>query len=312
MWIGEYAASVVAGVLTLERAVDILIRRSTAFEGIDGRMLNVFTDIATTRKLLLRVTNAPDIAIHSGPRHCVLSGTPQQIDAAQAVFKEAGVKARAVDSSVIPFHSSALDKAITSLSFPENKRVPSECVYISGLLGQPIPGESIGPNYWLRHMRDRVDFVDAMNYVRMHFPENPLVDMGPGPALISMISKYEWESVTAVSVQDFLSSILDNATYSTNPVPPRAEKIKEEMEEPALTLEKAASAESDALRILASKFGFDDLSHDDLATKNFLQLGLQSLDFVTFTYELRRSTGKVIPAHFYTSDRSMSEILREI
>lgn len=72
----------------------------------------------------------------------------------------------------------------------------------------------------------------------------------------------------------------------------------------------ASYIEVEAVRILASKFGFGDLTVDDLTVKSFLQLGLQSLDFIIFTSELSRLTRKVVPAHLYASDQSISDILR--
>lgn len=274
-------------------------------------MLNAFSDVSSIRKVLLGVSDPPDIAILAGPRHCVLSGTSAQVEAVAEILTGSGIKTKLVQLSGIPFHSAVLDKALSTLSLPAANQNPADCTYISGLLGQEITGDRLGSTYWVRHMRDRVHFFDAMDYIRTHLSDYPLVDMGPGPAVTSIISRYGWESIEPVSVDVYLATKGNTAPRSAVTAT-RPEETKSDMTKKTANQTGEGglnSVDQAAVDILASNFGYNDYSADYLLSKSFLDLGLQSLDFINFSQRLSQVAGNSIPAHFYSSQRSISELL---
>ena len=208
---GEFAAAIVAGILSENAVIDILVRRAAALDRIEGNMLNVFEEERTIRRLLLRMAAPPNIAIFAGLKHTVLSGSIEQISAAQKLFQAEGIRCKLVPS-FIPFHSSVMDSVVETLRFPAVNPKQARCMYISGLLGIPINGENLGAAYWLRHMRDPLQFFTAMQYIRKEFPDKPLYDCGPGTDLTSIITRYGWENVS------FYGGTKTNFSVDVNPI----------------------------------------------------------------------------------------------
>lgn len=73
---------------------------------------------------------------------------------------------------------------------------------------------------------------------------------------------------------------------------------------------RLASAEDDALTILSGTFSYP--RRTGLLSKSFLDLGLQSMDFVKFTDQFSKTTGMVIPPSSYTSRTSLKDIITSI
>lgn len=197
---GEFAAAIASGILSESEVVEMLVKRAAALKDVTGSMLNVFEDESKVRRLLLRLTAPPDLAIFAGPRHIVLSGTTPQINVAHELLRDQAIKCKLVPT-LIPFHSSAMNRVIERLELPPIDPKQSKCIYVSGLLGRPIGGNNLGRAYWLRHMRDPVQFYSAMQYLRGKLLSNPPYNCGPGVDLISVITKYEWQDVSFSKVQ---------------------------------------------------------------------------------------------------------------
>ncbi|KAL5514190.1 hypothetical protein ACEPAG_2278 [Sanghuangporus baumii] len=346
---GEYAASVCAGILSLEVAVDIIVRRAVALRDVKGSMLNVFAELDVVRRQLLKLPYNMEIAIYAGPNHYVLSGPPEHVTFAQSAFQKSGVKTKLVETS-IPFHSAVMDGVVTSVRLPSVDCAPGTCTYISGLTGSSIGGKRLGPKYWLRHMRDPVMFVDAVRFIQKHFPSSPLVDVGPGRMLSSIVARYRWEGCQIFSLKTYL-----DADFSTTSVPaaapapslPATSVVAEQEDhvQSSISAEKLAasspatgpapstagrvvsvpsscsskniemdrnSVEEAVANILVSDFGFKDADPQDLLSKSFLMLGLQSIDFVAFSEKVQDTTGLVLPASSFASDSSLLDVLSSL
>lgn len=318
---GEYAASVCAGILALETAVNIIVRRAAALHDIKGSMLNVFAELNVVKRQLLKLPFILEVAIHAGPKHYVISGPPGQVVSAQSAFQKAGVKTKLVETS-IPFHSSLMDETIKSLQLPSFTCSTELCVYVSGLTGRAIGGKRLGPKYWLRHMRVPVLFVDGMRYIREQFPESPLVDVGPGRMLSSIVARYGWEGCQITALDRFLSGELRPVTKSSETANVSMRKTASTSEPAAQVLEKTPTAapaegkkigrdEAEAVltNILVSNFGFRQAESQTIFSKSFVMLGLQSLDFISFSEKVLGETGLVIPPSAFASELSLAEIL---
>ncbi|EJC99606.1 ketoacyl-synt-domain-containing protein [Fomitiporia mediterranea MF3/22] len=315
---GEYAASVCAGILSLETAVDIIVRRAVMLRDVKGSMLNVFAEINAVKRQMLKLPFNMEIAIHAGPKHYVLSGPPAHITTAQTAFHNMGIKTKIIETS-IPFHSALMDQPMKTLQLPDFDRHPGSCLYVSGLTGSSIGGKRLGPKYWLRHMRDPVLFVDAVRHIREHFPSSTLIDMGPGHMLSSMISRFNWDGCRIFSLEKFLAGNIPRLVEQRSNSD-LGQRKTETVPEPAVTPPTASAtgkmnrekAEAAFVAILVSDFGFRPEESQSLFSKSFVMLGLQSLDFVSFSEKVLASIGLVIPASAFVADATLSEILTSL
>ncbi|KAJ7694083.1 hypothetical protein B0H17DRAFT_1199340 [Mycena rosella] len=227
---GEYSASIVAGILTLEIAVDILVHRARSLRNVTGAMLNAFCDSSSIRRVLSCMLSPPSIAIYAGPKHIVLSGNSTQIDNARHMLEVESIK-------TLPVNTAEIDAA--AMNFPpisyavKNSVVP----YISCLTGNVLQGK----------MREPVRFLQATELTRTAFPTSAFVDIGPNKILTKTVSYFGWSGTTVFTL-DAHMFIVDGpaagrALHHVNRTPDSKETTK-------------GDALQTAVELLADMFGF--------------------------------------------------------
>ncbi|HET8707002.1 MAG TPA: type I polyketide synthase, partial [Pseudomonadales bacterium] len=104
--IGEYAAAVAAGVMTLDDAITLIAARGRLMAELcePGAMLAVFADQAKVETILRDFGTQVSIAAINGPNNTVLAGGKAEIEQLQAVLSDEGIKFRALSVSHA-FHS---------------------------------------------------------------------------------------------------------------------------------------------------------------------------------------------------------------
>lgn len=182
---GENAAACVAGVLSFERAVNLVRLRGELFEEVPpGGMLSVGL---SHDALKARLPADLDIASINGPELCVVSGANAALDA----FRES-LAADGIDASRIPIdiaaHSRMLQPILqrfedflraTPLSAPN---IP----IVSNLTGTWLTAaEARDPAYWAKHLRSTVQFAVGMNLLSAQ-GSRIFVEVGPGRVLGSL------------------------------------------------------------------------------------------------------------------------------
>jgi malonyl CoA-acyl carrier protein transacylase len=304
---GEYAAAVAAGMLTLDTAVEVLVLRARVVRGVDGALLNAFTTFDTVRRLIAPLPSPPSIAIIAGPTHVVLSGTTEQIRAAEHVLGMAGVKS-IFAASQAPFHSPLMDAPSRALQLPSrlsSSQGPPVSRFVSGIAGVDLP--RITPSYWKRHMCVLFDFLKVMEVARATLPGAQIVDIGPGDMVSRMIARFggSWARSSICSPE--------NATRVTHsiPTPPPSPPLplRDITSAPhKYTSEEAGNnSRSDILSLLAETLGV--APSEKLLERSLHALGMQSLDFVRFSERLSAISGIRVSMSAYVSDEPLSSIL---
>ena len=181
--IGEYVAACLAGVFSLEDALDfVAFRGRLIYDLPPGSMLAVplpADDIPLSGSLSIAAINNPGMCVGSGPTN--------EIEALEANLASQSVSSRRLFTSHA-FHSAMMDPILEPFEkrLRENAFQPPRIPYLSNVTGTWIkPEEATDPAYWSRHIRQVVRFSDSLTEL-FRQPNPVLVEVGPGNALTSL------------------------------------------------------------------------------------------------------------------------------
>jgi malonyl CoA-acyl carrier protein transacylase len=190
--LGEYAAACIAGVLSKEDGIRLLVERGRLTQALpsDGAMASVMASPTTVDDAIAATAAKLSIAAYNGPEHVVVSGARSEVDKLLTYFSARATRCRPLRVSQA-FHSAqiepALDpfaEALKNVSF-----APSSIPIVSNLDGHIAEqGELALPSYWLKQMRSPVRFEQciqtALKRGVTHF-----IEVGPHPVLLGMAAE---------------------------------------------------------------------------------------------------------------------------
>lgn len=183
--LGEYTAACLAGVFSLESALDIVATR--------GKLMS-----RLPRGAMLAIPLAPDeikpwltdgiaIAATNGPARSVVSGSHAAIAELNDSLTQQGFSCKLLQTSHA-FHSSTMDPILDEFADTMRRAVLQEprTPYISNLTGTWItPKQATDPEYWTQHLRHTVRFGEGLTSL-LSDARVALVQVGPGRELLSM------------------------------------------------------------------------------------------------------------------------------
>jgi acyl transferase domain-containing protein/thioesterase domain-containing protein/acyl carrier protein len=184
--LGEYVAAHLAGVMSYEDALSLVVARSVLMERASGTDAAMFAVPLPESELLDILPDALSLAVINTADECVVAGRKSDINVFGAVLEERGVSGTLIPIAAAA-HSSLLDSMLdelldlvsaVTLSAPT---IP----YLSNLTGTFVTAEeATNPKHWVEHTRSTVRFADC---VRTAVGDSPLVltELGPGQALSS-------------------------------------------------------------------------------------------------------------------------------
>ena len=183
---GEYAAACLAGVMSLEDALSVVVLRGQLFEAVPaGGMLSV--DLSEAELLNQMAGLALDVAAVNAPDSCIASGGLPAIEALQHKLAAQGLEARRLHIDVAA-HSRLLD-GVLEVFRERMQRIrlqPPSMPFISNLTGTWVAAETLtDPEYWVKHLRQTVRFSDGLNTL-LQMPDAVLVEAGPGQGLCAL------------------------------------------------------------------------------------------------------------------------------
>lgn len=197
--LGEYTAACVAGVFSLEDALELVTKRARLIGSLPsgGEMAAVFTDKERVASIISPYGDSVSIAAINGLEHTVISGGSQAIEAIVAKLQLQGISYKPLSVSHA-FHSPLLEPILESF-----ERVAARISYskprialISNLSAQPVTGEEIGrPEYWRRHLREPVQFSKSISTL-LGQGYRVFVEIGPRPVFLGVEHRFTVEDAS--------------------------------------------------------------------------------------------------------------------
>jgi acyl transferase domain-containing protein/thioesterase domain-containing protein len=187
--VGEFAAAVIAGVLTLESALRIVAERGRLMQSLPaGVMTAVMLRESDVKPLII---DGLAIAGVNAENQCVVSGAEDRFAEFESRLAARNVSFRRLRVSHA-FHSAMMDPILAP--FTEFLRgfnfAPPRIRYISSATGTWItPAQAVDPAYWARQLRDTVRFADGAAHL-LTIPDAIFVEIGPGGTLIGLAGQH--------------------------------------------------------------------------------------------------------------------------
>jgi len=190
--IGEFAAAHVAGVFSLEDALGLVAARGRAMHEVRraGRMLAVMAEEGRVTDWVEGIGGELSVAAVNAPMQVVVSGSPDGVQAVEALASEAGVRTKPLRTSHA-FHSPLMEGALAGMADALSGVAlhPAERVrFVSTVTGRAMrPDELTDPDYWVRQIRRPVRFADAVAAASALVDR--AVEVGPHPALSGLVAQ---------------------------------------------------------------------------------------------------------------------------
>lgn len=196
--IGEYVAAVLAGVMSLEDALELVVLRGRLMQGMPpGAMLAVALGAEEVERLLAELWSDVQesaqrerlaIASVNGPASTVVAGTLAEVEKLEAFLGDAGISSRRLATSHA-FHSAMMEPMLAPFAEAVAKvtlRAPQQ-PYLSNLSGTWITAEeAVDPRYYVRHLRETVRF-DLNVAEVLKQPDCLFLEVGPGRSLSALL-----------------------------------------------------------------------------------------------------------------------------
>jgi acyl transferase domain-containing protein len=189
--IGELAAAHVAGVFSLPDACRLVAGRGRLMQSAasDGAMVAVAADHRRVRESVA-ADRRVGIAAINGPRATVISGDAEAVAEFTTHWRRQGVRTKRLRVSHA-FHSHHLDpileefRQIAGGVRYEQPRIPIVS-NVTGVLADS--GELCSADYWVRHVRQTVNFLDGVRWLEEHGVDR-FLELGPEAVLSGMVQE---------------------------------------------------------------------------------------------------------------------------
>jgi polyketide synthase 5 len=164
--LGEGAAAVVAGALSLEDGLRLICRRSALMSRIAGKGATAAVELPAKQvlsELTGRGVNDVVVAVVASPQSTVIAGATQTVRDLVADWEERGVMAREVPVDVA-FHSPQVEPIVGDLAeaLADLKPMTPEIPFYSATLFDPREQPVCDAGYWVTNMRRMVRFATAV------------------------------------------------------------------------------------------------------------------------------------------------------
>lgn len=222
--IGEYAAAVVAGSLSLADAVKLVSVRGRLMESAPGQgtMATIFASTEAVNELLTDYKDTISIAAHNAKENFVISGSVGDVRVVLKKAEEKGIRIKELEVSH-GFHSMLMEPILDSFSDLAQKvevKKP-QIPFISCLYARKIEDKDVFDyRYWTKHITQKVDFYGAItsigspqDYIFLEIGANTvlsaLAKMIFGPEIIS-VGSLSLKKNTAMQLSECIAALYGN------------------------------------------------------------------------------------------------------
>ena len=186
--VGEFAAAVLADVLTLDEAARLVVARGRVMQQLPAGGAMTAVDVpADEVAALVAVEPSCGIAAVNGPQSTVVSGPAEAVDRITGQLVARGAKATSLAVSHA-FHSplmapaqQAFRDAVGAIS-PRKATIP----LVSTLHGRVVDGTEMDADYWAAQITSPVLFADAITAATAQPEPTHLVELGPRSTLLAL------------------------------------------------------------------------------------------------------------------------------
>ncbi|MEO1542285.1 MAG: type I polyketide synthase, partial [Pseudomonadota bacterium] len=182
--LGELTAAHLAGVMSLEDAVQLVIRRGEFFEACpEGQMLAVALSAEEVAPYLI---DGVSLAAVNSDTLCTLAGQPDAIATLAAALKERKVVTRVLGTNRA-FHTALVDPALPpyEAELAQVAMSAPKLSLMSNLTGDFVTeDQAVSPSYWRDQARSVVQFHDGVERIKT-FDAVTFVEIGPASGLIA-------------------------------------------------------------------------------------------------------------------------------
>lgn len=203
--IGEFAAATLAGIFSLEDAIDLVAKRGALMQSQPpGAMLGVRLSQAD---VLARLPVDLDLAAVNGPRSCVVAGNVEAIDAFAAVLGTEQVACTPLRTSHA-FHSRMMEPALAPFAeaVAACTRNTPVLPIISTVTGERLSdAEAMSVGYWVGQLRSPVQYSRAAASALALPCARVLLEAGPRNTLVQLAKQQRF-----AESQFTLPSLADN------------------------------------------------------------------------------------------------------
>ena len=187
--LGEYAAAHVAGVLSLEDALRIVVERTRQVDTLtdDGAMATIFAAPADVQAVLDAAPGRTSIAAYNGPEQVAVSGPRAEVESVATHFEARGVRVSRLRVAYAS-HSALMEPVLDAFerAIGEVRAAPPRIAFVSNLTGAPAGLEVIGrAAYWRQHLRQPVQFEKSVRALHASGITHWL-EIGPHPVLVGV------------------------------------------------------------------------------------------------------------------------------
>lgn len=184
--IGEFAVACIAGILSLEDAVNLVARRAALMDSLPagGLMASLLVTEAEVAPLVADMADRVAIAAINTPQSVVISGQTEAVRQIVDSLEYRGVQASYLQVSH-PFHSPVMDPILDEFerAAATVTTASSTILLVSGLTGAFAGTDDFrSPNYWRRQLREPVRFGAALETL-LQDGHNSFIEIGSTPIL---------------------------------------------------------------------------------------------------------------------------------
>jgi acyl transferase domain-containing protein len=182
---GENVAACLAGVMSFENLIDLVLLRGQLFDEVPaGGMISISAPLSAIEPLL---GDGLDIASVNAPELIAVSGPQSALDAIQVRLADAGLEYQRIAIDIAA-HSRMLEPILDRYrAFLAGLDLQApQMPFMSNRTGQEITvDEATNPDYWVGQLRNTVNFADCI--ATLSAPRDRVyLEVGPGKALSAL------------------------------------------------------------------------------------------------------------------------------